>query len=78
MIDHNVSQTAKILQRSRSSIKSLIMSGKLDAYDAAPDGRLRQWRITPEALEKFRNRNKAKPPESTKRRRIPKPTKQYV
>ncbi|HIF00412.1 MAG TPA: DNA-binding protein [Fuerstia sp.] len=77
IIDLTVSDLAKLLQRSRSSITSLIQSGKLEAYDAAPDGRYRQWRVTQEALDKFREQNRARP--AVKRRKqIAKPVKRYV
>ncbi len=75
--DHTVTDLACILQRSRCSITGLITSGKLDAYDAAPEGRYRQWRVTSEALDKFRQRNQARPPEK-RRKHVAKPTKQYV
>lgn len=77
MSDHTVSDLATILKRSRDSITSLIRSGKLKAYDAAPDGRYRQWRVTPEALDEFRNRNQARP-QMKPRKRVAKPTRQYV
>ena len=74
---YTIAQLARIIQRSRSSITDLITSGKLDAYDAAPDGRYRQWRVTPEALELFRNRHRARP--ATKNRKtIVKPLRRYV
>ena len=75
--DHTVSDLAKIKQRSRSSIVSLIISGKLEAYDAAPDGRYRQWRVTQEALDKFREQNRARPA-AKRRQAISKPVKRYV
>ena len=74
---HTVTQLAHILRRSRGSIQTLIRSGRLQAYDAAPDGRYRQWRVTPEALEKFRRQNQARPPVKNMKR-IRKPAKQYV
>lgn len=77
MSDYTVSQLAEILQRSRSSVTSMITSGKLEAYDAAPDGRYRQWRVTPESLNQFRQRNKARQPPK-RRKPVVKPTKQYV
>ena len=77
MSDHTVSDLARTLQRSRTSITALITAGKLDAYDAAPDGRYRQWRVTPEALEAFRERHRRRPV-AKPRKRIHKPTRQYV
>ncbi len=75
--DHTVSDLAKLLQRSRSSIGSLIITGKIEAYDAAPDGRYRQWRVTPESLDKFREKNRARP--VVKRgKQIAKPVRRYV
>lgn len=75
--DHTVSDVASLLQRSRSSITSLIHTGKLEAYDAAPDGRYRQWRVTPESLQQFRDRNRAK--QRPKRRKtVRRPVRQYV
>jgi excisionase family DNA binding protein len=76
-IDFTVSDLAKLLQRSRSSITALIQTGRLQAYDAAPEGRYRQWRVTKEALEKFRQQNRARPA-AQRRRQITKPVKRYV
>ncbi|MEO2032061.1 MAG: helix-turn-helix domain-containing protein [Planctomycetaceae bacterium] len=77
LTDHTVSDLAKLLQRSRSSITSLILSGKLEGYDASPEGRYRQWRVTPESLDKFREQHRARP--AVKRRNaIAKPVKRYV
>lgn len=67
--DSTVSELAKQLRISRSSVVVLIQSGKLDAYDASPTGAYRQWRITPKALERFREQNKAKPPTKNRRRK---------
>ncbi|APZ92175.1 helix-turn-helix domain-containing protein [Fuerstiella marisgermanici] len=78
MTDHTVTQLSELMQRSRSSITTLIESGKLEAYDAAPDGRYRQYRVTPEALEKFRAANKAAKSKQPKQRRVAKPVKRYV
>ncbi len=75
--DLTVSDLAKRLQRSRSSITSLILSGKLEAYDAAPDGQYRQWRVTRESLDKFREQNRARPA-AKRRKAITKPVKRYV
>ncbi len=67
----------EILQRGRSSIASLIQSGRLAAYDAAPEGKHRQWRVTPESLDKFRSQNAPKP--TPKRaRKLPAVVRQYV
>lgn len=77
MSDHTVSQVAKIFSRSRDGVTTMITSGKLDAYDAAPDGCHRQWRVTPEALDKFRNENQARPP-AKPRKRVTKPLREYV
>lgn len=76
--DYTVSTLAELMQRSRSSITTLIESGKLEAYDAAPDGKYRQYRVTAEALEKFRNANKAGKSKQPKQRRVAKPVKRYV
>lgn len=79
MSDHSVSDLAKLMQRSRSSIVSLIHAGHLEAYDAAPDGKHRQYRVTPEALEAFRAKHSAANPKAKSRRKsIPKPIRQYV
>lgn len=77
MSDHTVSDLAKLLKRSRDSITSLILSGKLDAYDAAPDGRYRQWRVTPEALTVFRRQNTAKRMPKKRRHAAPVPVKEF-
>ena len=77
MTVYTVSQLAEILQRSRSSIVSLIRSGRLKAFDASPDGRLRQWRVTQQALDAFVDENSAKPAAAV-HRRVAKPRRQYV
>lgn len=78
MKTHTVSELATILQRSRSSIVCLIQSGRLKAFDAAPGGKHRQWRVTAEALTEFMQQNTAKPPSKKKRRCFSKPVKRYV
>ncbi|MCP4788446.1 MAG: helix-turn-helix domain-containing protein [Fuerstiella sp.] len=77
MSDYTVSQLAEVLQRSRSSITCLIKSGRLAAYDAAPEGRHRQWRVTPESLDQFRNQNAAKP-KPKRRKNLPAVIREYV
>lgn len=73
----NVSQVARVLQRSRTSAKNLIETGQITAFDAAPDGRKRQWRVTEDSLNTFMAKNAAKP--AAKRKRpVPKPTRQWV
>ena len=74
---YSVSQLAEILQRSRSSIRSLIRSGRLSAFDAAPEGRLRQYRVTEDALQKFIAEHSATPPKKP-RKRVRKPLRQWV
>lgn len=59
--DYSVSDLARILRRSRSSIVRLIKRGYLKAYDAAPEGKNRQYRVTDEALQEFRKRNVVRP-----------------
>lgn len=76
MSDHSVSDLAKILKRSRSSITSLITSGRLKAYDAAPEGRRRQYRVTAQALEEFRQSNR--PVKKKVRRTVRRPERQYI
>ncbi|MEO2034706.1 MAG: helix-turn-helix domain-containing protein [Planctomycetaceae bacterium] len=77
MSDYTVTQLAKVLQRSRSSITSLIQSGRLAAYNAAPEGRHRQWRVTPDSLDTFRARNAAKP-KLKRRKSLPTVIREYV
>ncbi|MEO2013385.1 MAG: helix-turn-helix domain-containing protein [Fuerstiella sp.] len=76
-IDLTGSQLAEILQRGRSSITSMIESGRLSAYDAAPDGKKRQWRVTSESLDRFREQNAAKP-KPKRSRKLPAVVRQYV
>lgn len=76
MSDYTVSDLARKLKRSRSSITALILSGRLEAYDAAPEGRRRQWRVTPESLERFTDQNR--PQQKRPRRRVKLAKKQYV
>lgn len=77
--DLTVTQVARVLQRSRSSVVTMILSGLLRAYDAAPDGRQRQWRVTCESLDEFRQANEAKPKEASSRRSLrPRITREYV
>lgn len=79
IIDHSVSDLAKVMQRSRSSILSLIQAGHLEAYDSAPEGKHRQYRVTPEALDAFRAKNSAAKPKAKSRRKpVPKPLRQWV
>lgn len=56
--DLTISDVAKILKRSRDSIVTLINSGNLKAYNAAPRGRLKQYRVTEVWLDEFREKNK--------------------
>lgn len=77
--DLTVSQVAAVLQRSRSSVVNLIMTGRLTAYDAAPEGKYRQWRVSLQSLDAFRSDNQAKKEDKTRRRRsLPKITREYV
>ncbi len=75
--DLSVSQVAKLLQISRTSVIGLISSGKLNGYSAAAPGAKRaSWRVTKESLELFRQSKKAARKESAKqptrrRRRLP-------
>ncbi len=65
---YTVAQLARMMHRSRGSIKSLISSGRLQAYDANPDGENRQWRVTPDAFSDFIQGAAAKPAKATHRR----------
>lgn len=68
---YSVSDLAKIMGRSRSSINTLIARGLLRAYDAAPEAKLRQWRVTPEALQEFVERNSIQQQQGRRKRKRP-------
>ena len=77
MITYTVSDVARILKRSRPNIVNLIQSRRLKAFDAAPDGRKRQWRVTGEWLTQFMSQNAARPaPKRT--RSAAKPARRWV
>ncbi len=76
--DLTVAQLSKILQRSRSSIKTLIKSGKLKGYNASPGDVYEQWRVTPESLDEFRAGNAPVPPQQRRKRKTALPAKKYV
>lgn len=57
------------MHKSREGVRSLIESGRLQAYDANPDGENRQWRVTPESLEAFMQGTTTQ--SQTRRRRAP-------
>jgi len=77
MTAYTVTQLAEILHRSRSSITSLITSGRLKAFDASPEGIQRQWRVTEDSLQEFIKQNSARPP-SKRKRTVAKPVRQWV
>ena len=82
--DLSVSQVAKLLQVSRTSVMALISSGKLKGYSAAAPGAKRNsWRVSQADLDSFRSgeQGKASKEKSEKpvqrRKRLP-PVKKYV
>jgi hypothetical protein len=77
MKTYTVSQLAGILQRSRSSAGNLITSGRIQAFDASPEGVQRQWRVTEDALQEFIKKNSARPP-AKRKRTAAKPIRQWV
>lgn len=53
--DYSVSQLAKIMKIRPNAVKQLIHSGRLVGYDASlPGAKRKTLRVTPEALEAFR------------------------
>jgi hypothetical protein len=77
MTVYTVTDLSRILHRSRSSVVGLISSGRLQAFDASPEGIQRQWRITEDALQEFISQNAARPPVK-RRRTVSKPVRQWV
>ena len=67
---YTIALLARIMHHSRGGIQSLILSGRLQAYDANPDGDNRQWRVTPEALAAFMGGTAVKPQTKRTRRRV--------
>lgn len=80
--DLSVSEVAKSLRISRTTVVGLISSGRLKGFSAAAPGAKRNsWRITQQSLEEFRNEKsetKAETRTPVRRRiRLP-PVKKYV
>jgi len=65
---YTVAQLTRMMHRSRGGIHNLIASGRLQAYDANPDGDNRQWRVTQKSLDDFIQVTSAKPARPTRRR----------
>ena len=66
---YTVSDVAKLLRVSHGTVKTLIRSGRLKAYDANPVATKRQFRITPADLVAFRTDNAADSQRPQKRAR---------
>jgi len=52
--DYTVAGVARILGRTRSAVKVLIETGRLDAYNASPELPRVHYRVTQESLDVFR------------------------
>ena len=74
---YTIALLARVMHRSRGSIHGLILSGRLQAYDANPDGETRQWRVTPEALDAFISRASIQQNKRTRRKVSPAKIKKF-
>ena len=66
---YTVAELARAWHRSRASITTLIESGQLRAFNCSPDGKIRQLRISAEAIAEFEKQQMVMP---GKKKELPK------
>lgn len=77
--DMTVSEVARDIRQRRESVKALILSGALVAYDASPPGsRRKSYRITRKDLDNFKAGRSAKQVKTSRRKFVAKQPADFV